>query len=94
MATVQPWSLVVEKPAVKPKAEKGSRQRAWQEARRAEGKCTLCGKEPLLKGSTTFCGRCLERRRARQRKKLGIKAWVAGGPGRPPIRVKREIMPL
>ena len=83
-ANVQPWSLVGEKPQV-------SRQRAWQEARRADGKCTLCGKAPLLEGSTTFCGQCLERRRARQRKKLGVKAWVEGGPGRPPIGATKEM---
>ncbi|HKW33804.1 MAG TPA: hypothetical protein VJN92_12425 [Candidatus Acidoferrum sp.] len=59
-----------------------SRQRRWQIARRAAGKCEWCG-QPLNKYAA-MCDDCAKSIRERARKRGGFKAWQPGSRGRPP----------
>lgn len=62
-----------------------SRQRAYQIANKARGLCLLCPEVRHPK-SAVYCPTHLIQARIRQRKRLGVKPWRPGGPGRPPIR--------
>jgi hypothetical protein len=48
-----------------------SRQRKWQEARKAKGLCACCGVNPLL--TNNYCETCAERIRDKARKRTGAK---------------------
>ena len=61
---------------------KKSRQRIYQEKRKALGLCINCGKE---KSVGIYCKECGIKNRERNRKKKNNKAWVSGGRGRKPI---------
>lgn len=64
-----------------------SRQRLWQILKKAEGLCTLCGKEPL-RLFADYCDGCGEKRRERDRKARGCRDQRETGRGRP--RYERE----
>lgn len=59
-----------------------SRQRRWQIARRAAGKCEWCGQR--LNKYSAMCDDCAKRIRERARKRGGFKEWKPGSRGRPP----------
>ena len=63
-----------------------SRQRRWQLARIAEGRCSKCGKP--LRHYPTMCDACALKNRRRMRALHGTSAWKPGGAGRPPIVVE------
>lgn len=67
---------------------KSSPQVIWQEKRKAEGKCTICGKEPLASGSESRGLKCLAKMAQSRRKVLELKAWRPGGRGRIPLHAK------
>lgn len=58
-----------------------SKQRRWQLARQAEGRCPQCG-EPGVAGGR--CLLCLAKQARRIRARKGLRPWVPGGVGRPP----------
>src|SRR5438874_2644738 len=57
-----------------------SRQRRWQIARRAEGKCEWCGLP--LNRYAAMCDDCASKIRMRARKRGGFKPWRPGGRAR------------
>jgi hypothetical protein len=59
-----------------------SRQAEWQKKQKAAGCCVSCGDEAVA--GSSFCHEHLVARRIKSREKLGFKAWVPGGKGRPP----------
>ena len=64
-----------------PKINDGkSRQQRWQEKKKAEGLCVICGKE----GDGVYCPEHRKLRQRIDRKRTGCKAWRPGGKGRPP----------
>jgi len=63
-----------------------SRQRRWQLARIAEGRCSLCGKPRCH--YTTMCDECALAKRRRERVRHGLLPWKPGGGGRPPLLVE------
>jgi hypothetical protein len=65
-----------------------SRQRRWQLARVAEGRCSKCGKP--RQHYPTMCDPCAVDNRRRMREKNGCKAWKPGGHGRPPVVAERS----
>ena len=64
-----------------------SRQRRWQLARIAEGRCAHCGKP--RRHYPTICDQCALARRRRHRLRAGSKPWKPGGAGRPPVLAER-----
>lgn len=62
---------------------KPSRQRAYQQRRKAAGCCILC---PLPRdaGSQWYCRTHKIAHRERQRARSGSQPWRPGKPGRPP----------
>ena len=64
-----------------------SRQARWQHRKIAEGKCPLCGND---KGYNLpkCCEVCLAKHRIYARKVKGLKPWIPGGRGRPPLDSK------
>jgi hypothetical protein len=67
-----------------------SRQRRWQLARIAAGRCGVCGQR--RRPYASFCDVCMLRQRQRQRERCGHSRWRPGGPGRPP-RVRDDGAP-
>ena len=57
--------------------------KASQAARVAAGLCRSCGAKRKRKKPTT-CRACQEKNSANHRRRLGLKAWLPGSPGRPP----------
>lgn len=47
--------------------QKVSRQRKWQLARKAAGKCMTCGDDRGETGGASYCEKCREKRNAQQR---------------------------
>lgn len=72
-----------------------SRQRAWQRAQHADGRCQSCGKpDARTRSGMVHCANCAKfysTPKIRQRAMLhgravhGWKPWRKGGRGRPPI---------
>ena len=60
-----------------------TRQRRWQLARRAEGRCTICG-QPRTHYPEE-CDACRVKRRRYQRVWPIGQPWRPGGVGRPPV---------
>ena len=65
-----------------------SRQRRWQLARIAEGRCSQCGKP--RRHYAAVCDECALIQRRRNRAHQGCKAWKPGGMGRPPVVAERS----
>lgn len=70
-------------PRKHPKHPGVSRQRDWQLAMRAAGRCTQCGKDA---GGKALCEVCTEKKRIR----MGVEPWRPGRPGRPPFDQKEN----
>ena len=62
-----------------------SRQSDWARKQIAAGRCRQCGELRGTSLSVSFCTPCLERGRATNRKRKGLRPWTAKGPGRPPL---------
>ncbi len=65
-----------------------SRQRRWQLARVAEGRCSVCGKP--RRHYATVCDPCALKERRRERAREGTSPWKPGGLGRRPLVPERE----
>jgi len=65
-----------------------TRQRRWQLARIAEGRCMLCSK--ARRHYAAMCDECALAQRRRNRELLGCKPWKLGGMGRPPLVAERS----
>jgi hypothetical protein len=61
-----------------------SPQQRWQDEKKAQGLCILCGQEPIAPGSTRLGASCAAKERKRHRTRTGGKAWKEGKRGRPP----------
>jgi len=59
-----------------PPAPKMSRQRAWQEKRKAAGLCACCGEEPLL--TRNYGEKCAQRIREKARARTQAKKRYLG----------------
>lgn len=46
-----------------------SRQKVWQERRKAEGCCKTCGKMRGTDGSTSYCRVCLDNKNEKQKER-------------------------
>lgn len=60
-----------------------TKQYLWQQTKRSQGLCTICGKRKLNYYAYR-CDKCHERLRKSLRKKLGHKPYRKGRRGRPP----------
>ena len=65
-----------------------SRQRRWQLARIAEGRCAQCGRR--RQHYRTLCDACAMKAQRRNRMRQGFKPWKRGGMGRPPVIAERS----
>ena len=65
-----------------------SRQRRWQLARVAEGRCAQRGNR--RQHYRTVCDACAVKARRRNRMRQGLKPWTWGGMGRPPVVSERS----
>jgi hypothetical protein len=63
-----------------------SRQRRWQIAQHAKGRCERCGQ--VLNLYKRHCDICAAKHCAATRKYRGSKPWQQGRPGRPPLNRK------
>lgn len=63
-------------PAPVTPSPKLSRQRQWQEKRKAAGLCACCGKEPLI--THNYGEKCAQRIREKARQRTGAKARYLG----------------
>ena len=68
---------------VRPVNEKISKQRRWQLKKKADGRCTQCGRDRNLYKS--YCDDCQKKQTKLNRKRKGCKPWKPGNRGRPPL---------
>lgn len=65
-----------------------SRQAEFYRRRVAQGLCAQCGKAPLI--TKNHCQECRKKHNARANARYPGGKWVAGGRGRPPLKVKND----
>lgn len=66
-----------------------SKQRRWQLARLAEGKCESCG-AAREDEALHLCYACLEKRREQRQERTGDSPWKKGRRGRPPAEARAK----
>lgn len=63
MLSIITWNIIVRSIMAE------SRQQVWQERRKAEGKCKMCGKKRGKTGSPSYCRVCLDKKNEKQKER-------------------------